>query len=164
MQLPSPLELFPALCPKGTSLNKLHCLTQHTAHVLLARNSPPTPFPSPPDELQGTSLNELQGLTLTCTPSQRLANGQCPVPDGEYTIKQLGLNYLSIGQCAGILISYIVICRCAPFGRVASRWGGARPWRRAQCCAHEEGQGKQCHPPHLRLREEGVDGNEVKQL
>ena len=84
---------------------------------------------------------------------------QCPVPNGEYTVTQLGLKYLSIGQCAGILISNIVIYRCA--------WEG---WLRkvgftvgeVNVCAHREGRGNKCYP--LNLLEEGADGDEVKHL
>ncbi len=59
----------------------------------------------------GISLNELYGLELHCTPKQLNAAGQCPITKGQQTIDQLGLDYLNIPQCVGILISYIVICR-----------------------------------------------------
>lgn len=52
------------------------------------------------------SLNELGGLNLSpCTvgPDQTCT--------GEQNIATLGLSYLTIGECAGILISYIIICR-----------------------------------------------------
>ncbi|GAX83957.1 hypothetical protein CEUSTIGMA_g11381.t1 [Chlamydomonas eustigma] len=56
----------------------------------------------------GISLNELTGLELS-----GCVNG---VPagcysSGETAINNLGLEYLTIEKCAGILISYIVICR-----------------------------------------------------
>ena len=73
----------------------------------LVTHTLPAPLPHPFP--QGVSLNELSGLSLTCTPSQQAAN-QC-ITNGESTISSLGLNYLNIGQCAGILISYIAICR-----------------------------------------------------
>lgn len=56
----------------------------------------------------GVSLNELQGLKLSCTPLQIAAGTVCT---GEQTIQQLDLNYLTMSQCAGILLSYIFICR-----------------------------------------------------
>ncbi|MEW5315593.1 MAG: hypothetical protein WDW38_007010 [Sanguina aurantia] len=59
--------------------------------------------------------NELTGLVLTCTPQQQLADGTCPIPDGETTERQLGLIVLSIGECAGILVSYIFLCRFFAF-------------------------------------------------
>ncbi|KXZ51256.1 hypothetical protein GPECTOR_13g743 [Gonium pectorale] len=59
----------------------------------------------------GISLNELHGLELHCTPSQLNSAGKCPITSGEQTIKSLGLDYISIGDCVGILIAYIVICR-----------------------------------------------------
>lgn len=55
----------------------------------------------------GVSLNELTGLTLTCTVSQ-LKNGVCPVPNGNFTIEQLGFNAFTIGQCVGVLIAFII--------------------------------------------------------
>lgn len=63
----------------------------------------------------GISQNELDGLTLTCTPQQQKPDGSCPVPSGQFTIDALGLDYITIGDCAGILISYIVICRIIAF-------------------------------------------------
>lgn len=54
------------------------------------------------------SLNELTGLVLSCTPAQIASGTVCT---GEQTIDSLDLNYLTIPQCAGILISYIFICR-----------------------------------------------------
>lgn len=59
----------------------------------------------------GISLNELQGLVLTCTEAQRDSDGSCPVNNGEETIMQLGLNKYSVQLCAGILVVYIVVCR-----------------------------------------------------
>ncbi|GAB4814284.1 hypothetical protein N2152v2_001330 [Parachlorella kessleri] len=57
----------------------------------------------------GISLNELTGLELTCTAND-VAKGTC-VTSGQQTIDKLGLDYLSIGACAGILVGYIVVCR-----------------------------------------------------
>jgi len=62
----------------------------------------------------GISLNELTGLKLTCLDSE-LKDGVCPITSGEQTIELLGLDYLSIGACAGILIAYIIICRCIAY-------------------------------------------------
>ncbi|KXZ51257.1 hypothetical protein GPECTOR_13g744 [Gonium pectorale] len=59
----------------------------------------------------GISLNELHGLELHCTPSQLNSAGKCPITSGEQTIKSLGLDYIGIADCVGILIAYIVICR-----------------------------------------------------
>eukprot|EP00198_Chlamydomonas_reinhardtii_P001132 XP_001690467.1 predicted protein [Chlamydomonas reinhardtii] len=58
----------------------------------------------------GISLNELDGLALTCTPAQLDAAGRCPITSGQQTIDALGLDYLTMGQCAGILVAYISIC------------------------------------------------------
>jgi ATP-binding cassette subfamily G (WHITE) protein 2 len=59
----------------------------------------------------GISLNELTGLELYCKPEQLNAQGKCPITSGEQTIKALGLDYISIPDCAGILVAYIIICR-----------------------------------------------------
>ena len=57
------------------------------------------------------SQNELDGLELVCTKGQLNKQGQCPITSGQQTIDRLGLDYLSMGACAGILVSYIIICR-----------------------------------------------------
>ncbi|KAJ3207202.1 hypothetical protein HDU67_007611 [Dinochytrium kinnereticum] len=59
----------------------------------------------------GIALNELQGLTLTCTDDQRTANGACPMVSGQEKISELGLDRLSMAGCAGFLIGYIIVCR-----------------------------------------------------
>ncbi|GLC55425.1 hypothetical protein PLESTB_000985900 [Pleodorina starrii] len=60
----------------------------------------------------GISLNELHDLQLYCTPSQiNKQTGSCPTTTGEQTIASLGLDYISIGGCAGDLIGYIIFCR-----------------------------------------------------
>jgi ABC-type multidrug transport system permease subunit len=60
----------------------------------------------------GISLNELQNLPLTCSASElAAANGQCPVTSGDQIIGRLGLNFISMGGCAGALIAYIVLSR-----------------------------------------------------
>jgi len=61
----------------------------------------------------GVALNELQGLVLSCTASQKNSLGVCP--DGEDTILQLGLNKLSIVACAWILILMIVVFRVGAY-------------------------------------------------
>jgi ATP-binding cassette subfamily G (WHITE) protein 2 len=61
----------------------------------------------------GLSLNELQGLQLTCTANET-ASGKC-IPNGEATIKDLGLDYISIGGCIGVLFCYIIGCRTIAF-------------------------------------------------
>ncbi|CAF2793406.1 unnamed protein product [Rotaria sp. Silwood2] len=54
------------------------------------------------------SLNELEGLKLTCTASE-IALGKC-ITDGEVTIRDLGLDYISIGGCIGVLFAFIIGC------------------------------------------------------
>ncbi|CAF4738286.1 unnamed protein product [Rotaria sp. Silwood1] len=61
----------------------------------------------------GLSLNELEGLKLTCTASE-LASGKC-ITDGEATIRDLGLDYISIGGCIGVLFAFIIGCRAIAF-------------------------------------------------
>jgi ATP-binding cassette subfamily G (WHITE) protein 2 len=54
----------------------------------------------------GISLNELQGLNLTCS----LANqNNCVTAQGRIT--ELGLDYVSVGACIGALIGMIVFFR-----------------------------------------------------
>jgi ABC-type multidrug transport system permease subunit len=55
----------------------------------------------------GLSLNELEGLELTCTPKERLPSGLCPYPDGQKSIDNLGLDYISLGGCIGVLCGYV---------------------------------------------------------
>ncbi|KAG5189322.1 P-loop containing nucleoside triphosphate hydrolase protein [Tribonema minus] len=62
----------------------------------------------------GVSINENRGLKLTCTSDElEDVNGQlqCPIPDGDVILEADGLNKLSIGECAGILVFYIVFVR-----------------------------------------------------
>ncbi|CAM6115385.1 unnamed protein product [Calypogeia fissa] len=56
------------------------------------------------------SQNELHGLQLYCLPTE-LKNGVCPITTGQQTINSLGLDYITIGDCAGILIVYIIFSR-----------------------------------------------------
>uniref|UniRef100_A0A914PCZ4 ABC-2 type transporter transmembrane domain-containing protein n=1 Tax=Panagrolaimus davidi TaxID=227884 RepID=A0A914PCZ4_9BILA len=56
----------------------------------------------------GISLNELQGLKLSC--ADTAANSKC-IPDGETTIQTLGLDEIDIDGCIGCLVAYIIICR-----------------------------------------------------
>eukprot|EP00300_Choanocystis_sp_HF-7_P009316 c16366_g1_i2.p1 GENE.c16366_g1_i2~~c16366_g1_i2.p1 ORF type:complete len:361 (+),score=99.49 c16366_g1_i2:26-1084(+) len=62
----------------------------------------------------GVSLNEWRGLTLTCLPGE-LKNGVCPLTSGDQFIKNEGLDYLSIGGCAGFLIGFIIFTRVVAF-------------------------------------------------
>lgn len=59
------------------------------------------------------SLNELSGLTYTCTAAQVAANS-C-VQYGHNTVDTLGLDYITIGGCAGVLVAYIVFTRFVAF-------------------------------------------------
>lgn len=54
----------------------------------------------------GISLNELQGLDLTCNLSDV---SKCST--GQSKITELGLDYISIGGCIGVLLSMIVLFR-----------------------------------------------------
>mmetsp|Transcript_2878 Transcript_2878/g.7606 ORF Transcript_2878/g.7606 Transcript_2878/m.7606 type:complete len:228 (+) Transcript_2878:69-752(+) len=61
-------------------------------------------------------LNELDGLKLVCTPSELdPIDGSCPVTSGQQTIDKLGLNYISIGGCFGVLLIYIVFVRAIAY-------------------------------------------------
>lgn len=61
----------------------------------------------------GISLNELQGLQLSCTPAElaRAPGGVCPITSGQQTISLLGLDYMSKTGCALVLLGFIVFCR-----------------------------------------------------
>ncbi len=61
----------------------------------------------------GTALNELQGLTLTCTDADR-AKFSC-TEYGETFIKERGYDYINIGGCIGALLAYIIFCRFIAF-------------------------------------------------
>jgi ATP-binding cassette, subfamily G (WHITE), member 2 len=67
----------------------------------------------------GISLNELQGLELYCTESQLVqrADGsfRCPITRGEQTIDSLGLDFISVGGCAGVLIGLIIFSRVVAY-------------------------------------------------
>lgn len=56
----------------------------------------------------GISLNELTGLQLTC---ENLAHNAVCITSGEETIQRLGLDYMSIGASAGVLVIYIFLTR-----------------------------------------------------
>ncbi|PRP80073.1 hypothetical protein PROFUN_10756 [Planoprotostelium fungivorum] len=60
------------------------------------------------------SLNELRGLQLNCTEAQKV-NGACPVVNGEQTIRSLGLDRFTIGECVGALLAIIIGCRVIAF-------------------------------------------------
>ncbi|CAF4219034.1 unnamed protein product, partial [Rotaria sp. Silwood2] len=59
------------------------------------------------------SLNELEDLKLTCTANE-LAAGKC-ITEGEVTIRDLGLDYISIGGCIGVLFAFIIGWRVIAF-------------------------------------------------
>jgi ATP-binding cassette subfamily G (WHITE) protein 2 len=61
----------------------------------------------------GTALNELQGLTLTCTDADR-ASFSC-IEHGESLITERGYDYINISGCIGALLAYIIFCRFAAF-------------------------------------------------
>jgi ATP-binding cassette subfamily G (WHITE) protein 2 len=63
----------------------------------------------------GIALNELTGLVLTCKDSERNAAGNCPIQNGEQTIRTLGLDVLTIEACAGVLIAMIVFFRVGAY-------------------------------------------------
>ena len=65
----------------------------------------------------GVSLNENDGLTLTCLPSE-YKDGICSMPpltaspfDGHAYNKYYGYNRYTIDFCFGLLIAYVIICR-----------------------------------------------------
>jgi ATP-binding cassette subfamily G (WHITE) protein 2 len=53
------------------------------------------------------ALPEFPGQALTHFFLLLTAAGTCPITSGQQTIDSLGLDVLTIGQCIGILISYI---------------------------------------------------------
>jgi len=59
----------------------------------------------------GCAQNELYGLTYNCTKAELITvNGttECPVSNGTQYLDSLGLNYITLGDCIGIMLSYIV--------------------------------------------------------
>ena len=77
----------PCVLPPGASL-----LTQHTActHLLLRPKHAPARTPR-------------------CSALISIPYLPCPPPAP--AVDSLGLDYLNMGQCAGILVAYIFICR-----------------------------------------------------
>lgn len=61
----------------------------------------------------GLSLNELTGLKLTCNEND-IRIGRC-VTEGEVTIKELGLDYISVGGCIAVLLTMIIGYRAIAF-------------------------------------------------
>lgn len=57
----------------------------------------------------GISLNELTGLTIKCDAAN------CPIKNGEQTIKTLGLDSYSIPMCSGILLVMIFVLRVGAY-------------------------------------------------
>ena len=60
----------------------------------------------------GIALNELQNLKLYCTPA--VLPAKC-ITTGEAKIRELGLDEFTVGECAGILVAYIIFCRTVAF-------------------------------------------------
>jgi len=54
------------------------------------------------------ALNELTGLEYTCSKKELPASGICPVTDGQQIIDANGLDYLTIWQCALVLLAMII--------------------------------------------------------
>ena len=54
----------------------------------------------------GVAVNELSGLTLTCT-EKEVANGSC-ISTGEAIMKTSGYDQYTVPFCAGILVVYII--------------------------------------------------------
>lgn len=57
----------------------------------------------------GVAINELEGLTYTCTDAE--INAKTCIYNGEETMKKFGYDQYNISFCCGILIVYIVGCR-----------------------------------------------------
>ena len=69
----------------------------------------------------GTALNELGGLQLSCDDVKTTVfnstysyNATC-IRNGEYSIKDKGYDYISIGACIGALLGFIIFCRGVAF-------------------------------------------------
>jgi ATP-binding cassette subfamily G (WHITE) protein 2 len=62
----------------------------------------------------GISLNENAGLDLYCRPNE-LKNGVCPYTSGWQKVTELGLDFITIGGCAGVLIGYIIFTRAVAY-------------------------------------------------
>ncbi len=63
----------------------------------------------------GVALNELDGLTLTCTAAQAAKGGTSCYTTGEAFAEARGYDEYSIGFCAGILVVYIVGMRIVAY-------------------------------------------------
>lgn len=64
--------------------------------------------------LNGTATVAGTNLTLSCSTCTRTA-APCTVTQGTTTIKTLGLDEYTIGECAGVLVAYIIFCRLVAF-------------------------------------------------
>lgn len=62
----------------------------------------------------GVINNEFQGLTLYCTEKQ-LNSGMCTYLQGEQYIELNGFDYLNKGQCALVLLGYIMFTRAIAY-------------------------------------------------
>lgn len=60
---------------------------------------------------EGVSLNELTGLTVTCTPAQLAPDGTCPTTSGQQTIDKLGLGYITVWGAALSLVGFVIVAR-----------------------------------------------------
>ena len=58
----------------------------------------------------GISLNELEGLYFVCSASQQPGSASVPCV-GQQEVDGLGLGFLTIGGCIGVLLLYIVVLR-----------------------------------------------------
>ena len=70
----------------------------------------------------GACLNELGGLRLTCPSNSTIVSNSTSntttavcITDGEYFIGERGYNYISIGGCIGVLLSFVIFCRLVAF-------------------------------------------------
>lgn len=69
----------------------------------------------------GASLNELQGLSLSCeglkvTVFNATYNVSAPcIKTGEVFIQRNGYDYMNIGGCIAVLLSFVVFCRLVAF-------------------------------------------------
>ena len=61
----------------------------------------------------GTALNELDGLVLTCTATER--DTLACIDNGQALIIERGYDYINIGGCIGALLGFILFCRFVAF-------------------------------------------------
>jgi ABC-type multidrug transport system ATPase subunit len=63
----------------------------------------------------GVSLNELTDLKLHCAEGQLNKYGVCPIVNGDFTIEQLGLDYITLEGAALSLVGFILVTRFISF-------------------------------------------------